>query len=390
MYRSSRLALLYSMAIAWSTGAIADLTGLFPSSDGRLFLAADHHIYVSENEGASWSHFADLGTVVYSVATHPEIPQKILVGTYDWIWLSNDNGNSWMQANGIAQSSDPEFGDAYNRADDIVITNDGSGRIYMTGAVRGAHLSVDGGITWKSLNDPTAHPEQILVSPDDSLTVYLRDASWGYIARTSNGGESWSLVSFPKISPTFMVIDVTDPSYLLLGARDFSSGVFLHSTNQGENWSTTSDELYHRIPAKIEFDPTNPLNVYAAARLYLSNNVENGSSIYVSNDGGLSWQPLSSAPKTSARDIFVSPTSKTMVLLGMDSMWRSSDKGETWTEISLGFIIDDQSDDSSDDQLPDSNEVTNSGGGLLSWLNYLLVLLLAKRKFHFRTEVSRY
>jgi photosystem II stability/assembly factor-like uncharacterized protein len=105
------------------------------------------------------------------------------------------------------------------------------------------------------------------------------------------------------------------------------------STDRGANWHRlskldASDEL---ILDHIIVDPVNPATVYVAA--WTVDHPDGG--LWISHDGARSWRAIAGLRGQSVRTFTQAPSDRRMFFAGtLEGVFRSTDAGETWTQIS--------------------------------------------------------
>jgi photosystem II stability/assembly factor-like uncharacterized protein len=122
-----------------------------------------------------------------------------------------------------------------------------------------------------------------------------------------------------------LVVDPSNPSILYAGAPE---GLF-KSTDGARTWSelpTLSGQ-----PFMIGIDPASPSTVYAGT---FAGDAER---LLRSDDDGLSWLDLSVADRLYGYDFGIwfdtATTPSTVYVLGRGNVWRSTDRGATWTPV---------------------------------------------------------
>ncbi len=134
-----------------------------------------------------------------------------------------------------------------------------------------------------------------------------------------DGGDVRSLTYDPK-----------NPDHMFLGT---SAGSIFQSTDGGHNWSRfahlgAGDDY---VIDHLAFDPQNPATMYAAAW-----SVENqqAGDLFVTNDGGKSWQTIPAMHNKSIRAMAVAAYDSQVLVAGaLDGVYRSKDGGSSWTKI---------------------------------------------------------
>jgi len=250
-----------------------------------------------------------MGGRIADIAVNPKDPSTwyVAVGS-GGVWKTTNRGTTW----------EPVFEDQPSYSVGAVTLDPGNPDVVWVGTgenVSGRHVgwgdgvyrSADGGGSWQAMGlARSEHIGKILIDPRDSDVVFVAAegplwASGGDrgLYRTSDGGRTWELV---------LEID--------------------------ENTGVTD----------VEFDPSNPEVLYAAAyqrRRHTWSLLAGGpnSGIYKSTDGGASWKRLTAGlPRGDMGKIglAVTPANPDIVYATIEAdarekgFYRSTDKGESW------------------------------------------------------------
>jgi uncharacterized repeat protein (TIGR01451 family) len=102
-----------------------------------------------------------------------------------------------------------------------------------------------------------------------------------------------------------------------------ASGGFYRSQDGGLTWQLISSNFFN-APTDLRLDPSDPTRIYVVA--------PNAPLLYVSTDGGNTLAPLTTLPTnvTSAWQLAVSQNGSTLYLTGGAQVFCSTDRGQTW------------------------------------------------------------
>ena len=190
------------------------------------------------------------------------------------------------------------------------------------------------------------------------MTFYF-GATGGGIFKTSDGGIHWRPVADGQLklgSVGAIAVADSDPNIVyagmgeadLRGNASHGDGVY-KSTDAGKTWKNVGLADTQQIGA-VKVDPKDPNTVFVAAMGHMAGpNAERG--VFRTKDGGKTWKKvLFKSDKAGAIDLSIDPTNSQVIYAsiyqflrqpwtfesgGADSgLWRSTDGGDTWTDIS--------------------------------------------------------
>jgi len=287
---------------------------------------------------------------VNCVAFHPSDMNTYWVGApAGGLWATNDNGISWScltDKNAVLGVSDIIIPSDYPTSKTIYIAT-GDRDSYDNNSV-GVLKSKDGGITWNttglSFTLSTYNlVTRLLLDPVNNQSLIAATTSGVY--KTTNGGNSWSLIS----STNFIDMEYKPGDFnTLYGAT--KTGLFYLSANGGASWSQTLNIANGRR-MELAVSQNQPAQLYAVVAatdgglfgVYKS--VNSGSSFTQVFSGAtknlLGWDESQPGGQGSYDlSLAVSPTNANIVLVGGIITWRSSDGGTSWSYNSQNTHVD--------------------------------------------------
>ncbi|MEL0073751.1 MAG: hypothetical protein VW710_04795, partial [Flavobacteriaceae bacterium] len=244
-------------------------------------------------------------------------PKLIIIGAASGgVWKSDNGGSAWTPI--FDEQPTQNIGAvALQQTDPDVIwvgTGEGNPRNSMNLGM-GVFKSDDGGKNWKFMGlEKTKAIHRILLDPQDENTIYIGAMGDPFtpgpdrgLYKTTDGGQTWEKILFttPTSGIGDLVMDPSNPKKLFAALYDHrrtpysfisggsGSGLFV-TEDGGESWEKVSIE--NGFPAGplgrigIAIAPSNPNRIYA--KVEAKQNL-----LYRSEDGGKSWNVINSDPK---------------------------------------------------------------------------------------------
>jgi hypothetical protein len=199
----------------------------------------------------------------------------------------------------------------------------------------------------------TGRIDGIAADPTNPNIIYVAAAGGG-VWKTTDGGTTWTPLTDDQPTTTMGAIAVaqSNPSVIYAGtgeadnATDSFYGLgILSSSDGGATWNNLGADVFRqKAITKIAIDPTNANTVYAAVSDGSVNGALGNDGIWRSTDGGITWTNMTASITTSLpyTDVVIAipPTSTTQATLYMaigsagggaqNGVYKSTDGGMTW------------------------------------------------------------
>jgi photosystem II stability/assembly factor-like uncharacterized protein len=373
----------YSLAVAPGNPDIAYATDLFRTYrtlDGGKTWAQVNSVRTADGH---WTTRGIDVTTNYGVQFDPFDPKHLFIDYTDiGAFQSHDGGQSWDSATeGIPENwrnttywvaFDPSVKDlmwgAFSGTHDLPRFKMWRNNPALSGYNGGVAVSTDGGKHWTPSNkgmEETAVTHILLDpgSPAGNRTLYACGFGKGVYKSTDNG-KSWELknTGIAESRPFAWRISLDrDGALYLIVARSNGgvfgqangSGALYKSTDGAEHWIKISLPQNVNGPTGLATDPRDSRRLYLTAWGQEQSPVDVGGGVYLSTDGGSSWEPIFQKSQH-VYDLTIDPKAPdTLYICGFDAAaYRSTDGGRHWARIQ-GFnfkwghrVIVDPNDDS--------------------------------------------
>jgi photosystem II stability/assembly factor-like uncharacterized protein len=235
--------------------------------------------------------------------------------------------------------------------------------IYYAGSASGGLLkTVNGGISWEHLFDRESSVSigDVVIDQRNPNVVWIgtgeanqrQSSSWGDgIYKSTDGGKTWTHLGLQETHHIGrIVLHPQDPNIVYVAVLGHlwgpnpERGVFM-TTDGGRTWQHVLRLNDDTGVGDIIMDPTDPRTLYAAAyqrrrSSWGYNGGGPGSAIYKTVDGGKTWRKLTNdipAGDKGRIGFDISRKSNALYAIvehGDGGLFRSADKGESWTRIS--------------------------------------------------------
>lgn len=213
-------------------------------------------------------------------------------------------------------------------------------------AVRGGGIwkTTDGGVSWSRTSFGSSNfVQKIVVNSSGEVFAGTRSG----LFKSTDKGENWSKLSgLPQDRISDVEIGSNDAIHVGMGI--FNDGYYRYSTDGGATWNTPTGFPAESDIRRVELAvaPNNPNQVYAMTQ-------GSGNGFFAgfrSTDGGANWTEMAAKPNDADTDIDASDFTRsqawydlalavdpnnanTIITVGID-LFKSTDGGDTWTQIS--------------------------------------------------------
>lgn len=301
-----------------------------PSDPHHVYLGTSNSwIYQSNDDGATWTRLAKLGTVddlvIDNLLVDESDPKTLYAGVWRMdrmdggVYISHDGGQTWASSPGIQGQSIRSLAQAPSNP-----------KILVAGSIGGVFRTEDGGAHWARISplgsNEIVKVESIAIDPMDPRTIYA--GTWHLPWKTTDGGATWHNIKEGLIVDSDVFSIILDPK--------FPSTIYL-SACSGIYKSDTGGELFRKvqgIPSTarrtrvLMQDPTNRNIIYAGTT----------EGLYKTLDAGTTWTRMTT-PNLIINDIYVDPANPRRVLLATDrsGVLASNDAGASFVAANHGI-----------------------------------------------------
>jgi photosystem II stability/assembly factor-like uncharacterized protein len=281
--------------------------------------AVETGVFRSTDGGTSWTRNVQglTASVVTSIAVDAEDSNTLWAAANFVLFKSADRGRTWSQI--------PEPRPAVAVYDRWVGTSPVDPQTVYLGRYDGQVLrSRDGGETWSVAGNPSSGLMMLKADPLDAATLWAGGADGG-LRRSTDGGDTWSTLSGLASGGYFqdLAFSPTSPSTLYAGGQFAAKVWFLRSTDAGADWDPIQQGLAAGINS-IAVDPLHAETVYSVS----------GNVIYKTIDGGNTWTLIESpVPNQTVQLVTAAPPNALYAAVRFDNVYVSEDGGQSWSPL---------------------------------------------------------
>ncbi len=305
------------------------------------------------------------------LAFHPTDPNVIFAGSrFGGLFKSLNGGNNWEPISAFVASlgiagiavhpTNPNImyilsGDGDNTGGSFnggYFINPGE----LLSASNGVYKTINGGSTWIKLpnfegitDDSIYLGHKLLMHPTNPEVLFA--ATNIGLFRSENGGVSWDSIQIGFEAVWDIKFKPGQPNTVYIGGNN----IFKKSTDSGLTFSTINiAQISTSTRISIGITPANPSKVVLLCGKVLSDNTFTG--IFISSDSGNTFNPPVQTPNLfsnqignpvytdqsdSDNTIAIDPNDENIIYTGGLCVWKSTNGGTNWTQVSAYWSGDD-------------------------------------------------
>ncbi len=242
-------------------------------------------------------------------------------GGQSWLWLTIGLVLLAALAAWLLVSRNASGGALGQVSGDLHALHFAPGDRILYGQHGGLQISTDGGGTWTPPSG-TGDAMAIASSPDTPEVIY--QAGHDLFLKSTDGGETWTEPGFGNLPGTDIHGFAVAPGTGALYANIAGQGLY-RSTAEDDTWEFVTAATAGAMA--IAAGPGTPPVLYAVT-------MDQG--VIRSDDGsqsGQAWQQTAMVPGMSMSGLYVHPESGNIYATGEEGVYKSPDKGESWTAL---------------------------------------------------------
>lgn len=292
------------------SGLDASVLVLDPANvDSMYFGTAKNGLYQTDNLNLGWNKVESLPAgEVNAVAVSPDNRCSVYVAAGNKVQQSTDCLHTWSQIYFDNNTA--------TKINSIAVDHYDANKVYI-GTSRGEVIkSEDRGKSWKTVLRAPASVNDLVVSPQDSRTIFAVIANEG-LYRTLDGGENWvslkeRMTEFKNSYNIITLISSPAEEGLLFAATTYG---LLKSSDNGDNWSRLeliTPEKEASINA-LAVNPKSQQEIYYVTK----------TTFYSSSDGGKSWRTKKLPSTRAGWRLIIKPDQPNIIFMTMKRLQNS-------------------------------------------------------------------
>jgi len=287
-----------------------------------LLVGTIEGVWISKNSGDDWKKIQS-GTMpinIDSLAIDPRTVDTIYAGTWWRPYKTTDGGKNWrLIKDGMIDDSDVFAVTIDQKNPDHVVAS----------ACSGIYESFNQGEKWAKIQgipSQSRRTRDILQHPTMPGILFAATTE-GFWMKSSAG--KWSLTTQKDLEINSIAVHPDAPNRVFIGTNNY--GVMV-SNDGGKNFAQTNDNFTSRFTYSVTTDIEHANRIYATTH----NTATGGGFVFVSNDGGTTWQPGKNLEvnRVSPFSILQDRVNTDKLYLATNiGMFSSNDRGNSWQQI---------------------------------------------------------
>lgn len=242
-----------------------------PSDGNRVYMTAGGKFYRSNDKGVTWTATGNLSQPkpFKAILVHPTDKNKLYITSGgSGLFSTQDGGGTITSLNNQGLPSQID-----SRSFSIDPQNSSIYYVFVSG--QGIFKSTDKGSNWSlySADFEVSNSWKHILHPTDPNRVY---AGGTILARSDDHGISWTDIS-PISGEGFRGFDIHPTNKNIVLAPTWTDNKIFKTTDGGNTWSVLTTQI--EKPTEVSFHPTNP-NIIIVASF---------KGLFRSTDGGVTW-----------------------------------------------------------------------------------------------------
>lgn len=341
-------------------------------TDANIVYAVDFDLYKTTDGGLTWNQMSSLIHVdQHEVYIHPLNHDFVLLGNDGGLFTSFDAGVNWThdeslpitqfytcevdeqnpsrlfggaQDNGVQTTPSGSFNDWYDiwYGDGFGVLVDPNDPSYVYASSQ--YGNINSGLTGINTQDRFNWNTPFVLNPINTNSIYLASNN---VYKSTDRGQHWTQISqdltgntgvaiaYPIVYETVTSISVSaaDTNVIYAGTDD---GHVWVTNNEGASWTEISIGLPVRWVTRVTADPHDAQKVYVTLSGYRYH--DNMSHVYMTNNGGQSWNDIGgNLPDVPVNDLVID-TVNAMLYLGTDvGVFFTNEGGSNWQFLGTGM-----------------------------------------------------
>lgn len=292
-------------------------------------------LIVTTDAGKTWS-FPSLGPAnsASAIAAAPSSPSTVYAATPVGVFRSADSGTTWTATAGAGLAGAP-----------IALTVDASSATTVYAATaQGIFVSIDGGTTWRASANGISGTGvlAIVAHPSQNGTVFASIQNSPSFFRSTDFGQTWTQLTIaqPNQSNSPIIAIVVAPNGTIFAGT--YTGLLI-STDNGNTWTAGASQGVQTNQA-LAIAPDYPSTLYLLNSSGLQRSSDGGQTFTVvlpSMNSANSSQyigPFAVDPRNPAT-IYAAESLYAINSAAMFLLYRSTDAGQTWSQVSLPYPV---------------------------------------------------